>query len=184
MILQHPHRSNVVQAKAEALPFSDDSFDATMAFFPVHHWKDQKKGLEECACVTRSRVVILTWDSKSDGFWLVRDYFPELLALDRSIFPGMEDFRNVLGDLSIQPLPIPADCIDGFLGAYWRRPHSYLDATIRSGMSSFSRITEVEPRLEELRKDLASGVWERKNQQLLTADTLDIVYRLITAEVR
>ena len=146
--------------------------------------KTRKNQLEECARVTRSRVVILTWDPTSDGFWLVQDYFSELLALDRSIFPKMEDIRNVLGHLSIQPLPIPADCIDGFLGADWRRPHSYLDVKIRSGMSSFSRITEMGPRLEELRKDLASGVWERNNQQLLTADTLDIGYRLIAAEVR
>jgi len=106
MILQHPHRSNVLQAKAEALPFSDGSFDATMALLTIHHWNDQKKGLEECVRVTRSRVVILTWDPTSDGFWLVQDYFPELLALDRSIFPGLEDIRNVLGQLSIQPLPI------------------------------------------------------------------------------
>lgn len=74
--------------------------------------------------------------------------------------------------------------MDGFLGAYWRRPHSYLDAKIRSCISSFSCITEVEPRLEELREDLATGVWERKNQQLLKADSFDIGYRLITAEVR
>jgi SAM-dependent methyltransferase len=184
MILQHPHRSNVVQAKAEALPFSDNSFDATMALLTIHHWQDQKKCLEECARVTRSRVVILTWDPASDGFWLVQDYFPGLLALDRKIFPKIEDIRSVLGDLSIQPLPIPADCMDGFLGAYWHRPHFYLDSKIRSCISSFSRITVVEPRLEELREDLAAGVWERKNRQLLMAETLDIGYRLITAEIR
>ena len=127
MILQHPRRSScVVQAKAETLPFKDDSFDATMAILTVHHWDDLKKGLEECARVARSRVVILTWDPASDGFWLVQDYFPELLEFDRSIFPKMEDIKNVLGHLSILPLPIPADCTDGFLGAYWCRPHSYL----------------------------------------------------------
>lgn len=184
MIMQHRRRSSVVQAKAEALPFSDDSFDAAMAILTIHHWDDPKKGLEECARVTRSRIVILTWDPASDGFWLMQDYFPELLDLDRRIFPGMEEIGNVLGHISIQPLPIPADCIDGFLGAYWRRPHFYLDAEIRSCISSFSQITEVEPRLEELRKDLATGVWECKNRHLLKADSFDIGYRLITAEVR
>lgn len=184
MILQHPRRSEVVQARAETLPFSDKSFDATMAILTIHHWDDWKRGLEECIRVTRRRMVILTWDPASDGFWLVQDYFPELLDLDRGIFPEMDDIKNVLGQLSIQPLPIPADCIDGFLGAYWRRPYSYLDAGIRSGISSFSRITEVEPRLEELRKDLASGAWERKNPQLLNEDALDIGYRLVTAEIR
>ncbi len=184
MILQHPHRSKVVRAKAESLPFIDRAFDATMAILTIHHWDDPQKGLAECMRVTRSRVVILTWDPTSDGFWLVQDYFPELLAFDRSIFPRMEEIGNIIGHPSIQPLPIPADCADGFLGAYWRRPYSYLDIAVRSGISSFSRMADAEAGLEKLRKDLASGVWERKNKDLLTADTLDLVYLLITAEVR
>lgn len=184
MILQHPLRSSVVQARAEALPFHDDSFDAAMALLTIHHWDDWRKGLQECARVARSRVLILTWDPSSDGFWLLQDYLPDLLALDRSIFPGMEEIGDVLGDLSIQPLPIPGDCADGFLGAYWRRPKSYLDPEVRSCISSFSCITKVMPRLEELRKDLANGAWVHKNRQLLTAHTLDIGYRLIVAEIR
>lgn len=184
MILQRHNRFNVVQARAEALSFSDKSFDAAMAILTIHHWDDWKKGLEECVRVARRCVVILTWDPASDGFWLMQDYFPELLDLDRSIFPEMDDIRNVLGQLAIQTVPIPADCIDGFLGAYWHRPYSYLDAGIRSGISSFSCIKEVEPRLEDLRKDLASGAWEQKNQQLLKVDVLDIGYRLVMAEVR
>lgn len=182
MISQRRDRSNVVQARAEALPFSDGTFDAAMAVLTIHHWQDKKKGLEECARATRKRLVILTWDPESDGFWLVQEYFPELLAFDRSVFPSMGEVRNALGHISVQPLPIAADCIDGFLGAYWRRPRAYLETTVRSGMSSFSRIAEVESRLEELRKDLTSGAWERKHRQLLAADALDIGYRLVTAE--
>lgn len=62
MISQHPDLSNVVQAKAEILPFKDGSFDATMAILTIHHWEDKKKGLEECARMARTRMVILTWD--------------------------------------------------------------------------------------------------------------------------
>ena len=36
------------------------------------------------------------------------------------------------------PVPIPHDCVDGLLGAYWRRPEAYLNAEIRSGISSFA----------------------------------------------
>jgi SAM-dependent methyltransferase len=182
MISQRQNRSNVVQAKAEALPFCDNSFDASMAGLTIHHWQDRKKGLEECARVARKRLVILTWDPDSDGFWLEQKYFPEILALDRKTFPSMEEFREALGHISVYALPIPADCIDGFLGAYWHRPSAYLDPKVRMGISSFYRIGEVETRIEKLRRDLASGVWERKHRHLLAVDALDVGYRLVIAE--
>lgn len=183
MIMQRERRFNVVQARAEALPFGDGAFDVTMALLTLHHWEDQRKGLGECARVARRRVVIQTWDPASGGFWLTRDYFPELLAFDRSIFPSMGDIEAVLGPLSVQPLLIPADCRDGFLGAYWCRPHAYLDSAVRSGMSSFSRIGEVETRIEALQKDLASGAWDQRHRRLRAVDELDIGYRIVTAEL-
>lgn len=183
MISQRKNRRNAVQARAESLPFPDNAVDAVMAILTVHHWEDQKKGLEECARVARKRMVILTWDPESEGFWLVNEYFPELLAFDRSIFPRMEAIRRILGPADIRPLPIPAECVDGFLGAYWRRPHAYLNETVRSGMSSFSRIENIDTRLAELRRDIVSGVWQRRHQHLLTVDALDIGYRLVTSKL-
>jgi len=52
----------------------------------------------------------------------------------------------------VYPLPIPHDCVDGFLGAYWRRPHAYLDAGVRSAISTFAKVPprEVESGLERL----------------------------------
>lgn len=184
MISQRHDSSNVVQARAEALPFPDGAFDAVLAVLTIHHWEDKKRGLEECARTARRLVVILTWDPSSNGFWLVQEYFPELLVLDRRIFPTMADMRAVLGRISVQPVPIPADCVDGFLGAYWRRPHAYLDEAIRSGMSSFSRTSAAQAPIEELRRDLLSGAWEREHQHLLDAPELDIGYRLITATLQ
>lgn len=183
MISQRKNRRNAVQARAESLPFSDNAVDAAMAILTVHHWEHQKKGLEECARVARKRIMILTWDPESDGFWLVNEYFPELLAFDRRVFPGMEAIRRILGPLDIRPLPIPADCVDGFLGAYWRRPHAYLNETIRSCMSSFSRIENIDTRLAELRRDIVSGAWQRRHRHLLSADALDIGYRLVTSKL-
>lgn len=37
----------VVQGEAESLSFDVDSFDATLAIFTVHHWKDVSAGLAE-----------------------------------------------------------------------------------------------------------------------------------------
>src|SRR5262245_28285674 len=56
-----------VQARAEALPFPDGSFDAAMAVLTLHHWADRAGGLAECARVARRRVVLLTWDPAAGG---------------------------------------------------------------------------------------------------------------------
>jgi hypothetical protein len=107
-----------------------------------------------------------------------------MLEVDRHLFASIEELAAVLGRISVQAVPIPADCTDGFLGAYWRRPGAYLDASVRAAMSPFSRVSDVESRIAQLRSDLASGAWERAHRTLLCADSLDIGYRLVTAELQ
>ena len=172
-----------VQASAMALPFCDAAFAAALAVLTVHHWPDRARGLAELARVARERVVILTWDPEVRcPFWLVDDYFPEIPAIDRVIFPTLEDFRRVLGPVDARPLAIPHDCVDGFLGAYWRRPEAYLDAGVRGAISGFTKIGDVEPGLARLRADLADGTWERRNGHLRRLDAVDLGYRLVVAE--
>jgi SAM-dependent methyltransferase len=113
----------VVQGHAEALPFADNAFDAAMAVLTVHHWSDKAKGMAEMRRVSRGPLVILTFDPAQRGTWLT-DYLPELVALDGAQMPGMADYETWLGPLEVTPVPIPHDCIDGFLYAYWRRPHA------------------------------------------------------------
>lgn len=170
-----------VQARSESLPFANGTFDAGLAVLTIHHWADARRGLAECARVARDRVVLLTWDPASEGFWLMRDYFPDLLGVDRALFPTIATIADALGKLVVRPLPIPADCADGFLGAFWRRPGAYLDPAVRAGMSSFSRVANVESRIERLRNDLASGAWQQQHGALLRQDVLDIGYRLVIA---
>ena len=179
-----PSAAPGVRAVAEVLPFQDQAFDVVLAILTVHHWKNQRRGLEECARVAQDRVVILTWDPAAEGFWLVRDYFPEILAIDRRIFPSMELLRAVFGRIDVQPLAIPCDCVDGFLGAYWQRPEAYLDEEVRAGISAFSRLASIGPQLQRLERDLASGNWERRNAELRDRSELDVGYRLVVAERR
>ena len=49
-------------------------------------------------------------------------------------------------------LPIPHDCSDGVLGAYWRRPEAYLDPGVRAAISTFSKLGDVSGALERLRQ--------------------------------
>jgi len=179
-----PSAAPAVRAIAEALPFRARAFDVVLAILTVHHWTDQRRGLEECGRVARDRVVLVTWDPDADGFWLVRDYFPEILANDRQIFPSMKMLSAVLGPIEVHPFPIPGDCVDGFLGAYWQRPEAYLDEEVRAGISAFSLLESINPQLERLEHDLTSGNWERRNAELRHRADLDVGYRLVTAERR
>ncbi len=172
----------VVQASALELPFRDDAFAAALAILTVHHWPDRARGLGELARVGRGRAVIVTWDPATSGFWLVEDYFPEIVELDRPIFPTLEEFGRALGPIEVRTLPIPHDCVDGFLGAYWRRPRAYLDARVRGAISTFSKIRTLEPGLARLRRDLEDGTWERRHGDLLGRAELDLGYRLVIAK--
>jgi SAM-dependent methyltransferase len=170
----------LVQGRAEALPFSDRSFDASMAVLTVHHWSDQAKGLEEMRRVTRGAVAILTYDPSVRGFWLA-DYIPELVTLDEAQMPKMQEYEKWLGPVEISSVPIPHDCMDGFLCAYWRRPAAYLDPRIRAAMSSFWKLGDVSSALGRLERDLASGVWAKRNAELLALNECDLGYRLVVA---
>jgi SAM-dependent methyltransferase len=176
-----PGSAPVVQGVAESLPFRDRSFDVALAVLTIHHWSDQRRGLAECARVARRRVVLFTADPTSTGFWLVDEYFPEMLAVDRTLLPSFDTIERVLGAIEVYPVPVPADCVDGFLGAYWRRPAAYLDPSVRGGISSFARKQNFAPGLARLERDLKSGVWNERHADLLEREELDIGYRLVVA---
>ena len=179
MIRQRPaDAARVIQGSAEELPFDDDSFDASMAVLTIHHWSDQAKGLKEMRRVTLGPIVILTYDPSFRDFWLL-DYVPELAALDDAQMPKMTEYAKWLGPVEISPVPIPHDCTDGFLSAYWRRPSAYLDPRIRAAMSSFWKIGDVSEAMGRLERDLDSGEWERRYAHLLELDSRDCGYRLV-----
>lgn len=178
---RRPGSAPVVQASATELPFRDGALAATLAVLTVHHWPDRARGLAEMVRVASKRVVIVTWDPDSRGFWLVDDYFPQLVELDRPLFPTVGELRAILGPVEVVRLPIPHDCTDGFLGAYWRRPHAYLHAGVRGAISTFSKL-DAGPGLARLRADLEDGTWERRHARLLEATELDLGYRLVVHE--
>lgn len=179
MISQRPPDSaRAIQASAECLPFLDKSFDAAMAILTIHHWSDWKRGLKEMIRVA-NKAVIFTWDRTYEGFWLTRDYFPEVLQIDKKIFPPLEDIVSLIGNAEIVTVPIPADCTDGFGSAYWARPEAYLDVNVRNAMSTFARLSTVDEALSRLKNELANGVWQKKYGHLLALKELDLGFRLI-----
>lgn len=183
MVMIHqrpPEASRAVRASATTLPFRDESFDTSFAVLTIHHWPNLSSGLGELRRTARRTVVILTFDTSVGGFWLM-DYFPEVLEVDRRTMPDLSEIQRHLGRVTVLDVPIPHDCTDGFLGAYWRRPHAYLNARVRSAISVFSRIAGLEAGLSKLEADLHSGAWHRRYGQLLTRSELDLGYRLVVA---
>jgi SAM-dependent methyltransferase len=180
MIRQRPIGSApAVQAQAESLPLLNGCVSAATAILTVHHWADRAQGLQELGRIARDQIVILTWDPAGPEFWLTAEYFPALVARDRQRFPGMEEISSALGRVSAHTVPVPHDCIDGFLGAYWRRPSAYLDPAVRSSMSGFASMPGFEEGLGRLTHDLQTGEWERRFGHLLRQDSLDVGYRLV-----
>jgi len=178
-------RAPVIQAVAERLPFPDGAFDAALAVLTVHHWSDRRAGLAELARVAR-RAVIVTWDPACcDGFWLTTDYLPEIVELDLPRFPTLAELADSLGGrIETQVLLVPHDCVDGFLGAFWRRPDAYLDPAVRGAMSCFAELPagRVDAGLTRLGEDLHSGGWAARYAHLKDQDSADLGYRLLVVD--
>ncbi|HEX6027057.1 MAG TPA: methyltransferase domain-containing protein [Solirubrobacter sp.] len=172
-----------VQAYAEDLPFADDAFDAAMAVLTIHHWTDWRKGAAELRRVARDRVVVFTFEpSWSRALWLVDEYLPELADIEAH-FPTPAQVLEALGGGEIQTVPISHDCRDGFFGAYWRRPHAYLDPDVQQSISSLALLDPAvrERGLGALDRDLGSGAWEQRHADLIDRPELDLGYRLVIA---
>ncbi|HXQ62101.1 MAG TPA: class I SAM-dependent methyltransferase [Acidimicrobiales bacterium] len=185
MIGQRPPGSPpVVQAIAEDLPFPDDAFDAAMAILTIHHWTDAAAGLAEMARVAR-RVVVFTFDpTVHKSFWLLRDYVPEANALPSTNSIGPDTVAEVIGADRIEVVTVPADCVDGFNWAYWRRPRAYLDPDVRACISGLALLDDdlVVRRMERLRADLDDGSWMRRHGHLLGLESIDGGFRLVVRD--
>ncbi len=179
-----PGAAPCIDARAEELPFPDDSFDAALAVLSDHHWPDPIAGLREMRRVARQRVVLFQWDdAERDRFWLVRDYLhSEYCALTVG-GPTLRERAATIG-ACMEPVPIPFDVHDGFFHAYWRRPAAYLQEPVRRGCSVWARVgADAEQRVvAALTRDLETGVWAQRNAELLGLESIDLGARLLIAE--
>jgi SAM-dependent methyltransferase len=185
MVARRPeHAAPAVRAIAEALPFADGSFGAVMAVLSIHHWSDKARGLAEMCRVARGPVVLFGGsDRLLNTTWWLHDYFPAVRRLVAGRTYPPERISEVLGNVSAIPVPIPADCADGFEAAYWRRPQAILDPAIWRATSALSLISDTERAsgMSRLSADLRNGDWERRYGHLLGRGELDLGYRVIVA---
>lgn len=126
--------------------------------------------------------MLLTFDGEAlDRFWLAR-YAPELLLAERRRLPAIASIRAQLGGVTeVRVVPVPSDCVDGFLDAYYARPEALLEPAVRRAQSAWAFVSpEVQERaVEALRAELASGEWDRRFGDLRTQPESEGALRLI-----
>ena len=167
---------------AEALLLADGAVDAAMAMVTVHQWPDPVAGLHELRRVAAGPVVILTFDPDAlEALWLV-EYSPELYTAERARYPTMADVADALGpESSVQPVPVPFDCVDGFTEAFYGRPEQFLDASVRRSQSAWSFVgaADEDRAVSALAADLASGRWDERHGDLRRQPTFTGALRLV-----
>lgn len=187
MLRQRAHdAAPAICAVAESLPFGANTFDSAMAVLTIHHWTDPRKGLAEMRRVARRRVVVLTWDQAvNDHWWLPSAYFPGIREIDRRRAVPIDVIVKMFGHCSVEPVPIPHDCADGFDIAFWRRPHAYLKPEVLASMSNFAALDPAERAagLRKLADELADGTWSARFGDLLKLNELDLGLRLVMHEL-
>ncbi|WP_129843283.1 methyltransferase domain-containing protein [Streptomyces sp. RFCAC02] len=178
------HLAPAIDATAENLPFPDDMFDAAMTTFSVHQWNDLAAGLSGMRRVARGPVVVLTCDPDLvRDFWLY-EYAPLVLDTEARRYPALADITGALGGTAtVERVPIPADCTDGFNEAYYGRPERLLEPGARLACSAWSFVGRdvQEQYIDRLRRDLDSGRWDERYGDLRRLPSWDGSLVLIRA---
>jgi hypothetical protein len=134
--------------------------------------------------VTTGPIVILTCDPELlDGFWL-NLYAPEVIAAEASRYPTMERLCELLAtNTTLDVVPIPLDCADGFNEAYYGRPEALLNPSARLACSAWSHVPEAvhERFARELKADLNAGVWDHHHGALRSQAHYEGSLMLITS---
>lgn len=154
-----------LDAKADALPLDDNSFDAAMAMVTIHHWPDIRKGLAELQRVSKDKVLILTFDPDELNLFWNAHYFQELIEVEKARYPKIESIKDSLkGDCQVISVPIPLNCLDGFQEAFYGRPEAFLNPAVRKAQSAWGFLDSgmEEVLVERLSNDLKSGKWDEQ----------------------
>jgi ubiquinone/menaquinone biosynthesis C-methylase UbiE len=176
----------VLQGVAEALPLADESVDAAMAVFSIHHWTDLAAGLAEMRRVARKRIVLLTIDAaKNAEVWTLAEYFPAAMRAEEEKMPSMRELEALLPGAEIEAVPMPSRCRDEFTSALWDRPEMFLDPAVLRASSLWHSFPpeEIAAGQERLRADLESGRWDERFGHLRTLPELDIGLRIVRLEL-
>ncbi len=148
-----------LKGTAEQIPTADGMFDGVIATLTIHHWRDLKKAFVEISRVlsSKGRIILFTATPKQmKGYWL-NHYFPEMLNDSIAQMPSLDDIEEAatyagLTIINTEKYFIKDDLRDCFLYVGKKRPELYFNKKVRSGISSFSSLSNIEEVTQGLAK--------------------------------
>ena len=191
MIAQRPAGSApVLQARAEDLPFDDDSFDAAMAIVTVHHWRDHRaRAYARCSesratvCPPKRRSLPCRELLADSGLpaWVSQ---PHPRALPTSGLLGTRAARPTghgRGTSYPGTTRLPGQLLPSVLAASERLSR----LTCPRRISIFHRlpVSEVSSAVERLRRDLDDGLWAERYATMREMEELDVGLRLLVTDL-
>lgn len=154
-------------ADVTALPPSIPAVDGACCVLALHHFPDVPAALREIRRVLRPGGRFAAFTASRDqlrSYWL-NAYFPNAMAREIAKMPDVPEVERWMTDSGLtailrEPYTVLPDLQDFFLPGGKHRPHLYLDARVRAGISTFAALAdpaEVEKGCRLLTEDLRTG---------------------------
>lgn len=165
-------------AEAQALPYDDRRFAGVICTLAIHHFIGLEATFAEVARVLRAGMFVLftAFPEQMRSYWLCH-YFPRMMEESIARMPPKATVLRALSAAGftepvVVPFVVSRDLQDLFLYAGKVRPELYLDASVRSNISSFATLCpaqELEEGLERLRADIAENRFQSIARQYVSA---------------
>lgn len=158
------------EGTAESVGLPDGCADGVVASLTIHHWSDLSAGFAEISRILKpgSRFVLFTTlPEQTKAYWL-NHYFPKMMADSIDILPTIQQITDALNAANLELVQtekyfVQPDLQDWFLYCGKHEPERYFSPAVRSGISSFSLLSnreEVENGLQQLREDIQQHRFE------------------------
>jgi SAM-dependent methyltransferase len=152
-----------VDARAEALPFADASFDAAMLVSMLHHTADPARALAEARRILRpaGRLAVIVFSREDHHHPIFTDYFAVCWPWMAASHPPRAELLAALPGASSAAIEM-RDMADASMAALCGRPDLILQERYRTQTSFFERMARDHPDelaagLDRLRADVEAG---------------------------
>jgi ubiquinone/menaquinone biosynthesis C-methylase UbiE len=161
-------------ASVESLPYDDQSFSGVLCTLAIHHFTELIPAFQKIYRVLANGKFLLftSTPEQIQKYWLL-EYFPEAISKASQQMPSLAlvkfSWQNVgFNSIKVETYSIRPDLQDLFLYSGKYHPELYLDANIRSGISTFSQLASVDEitnGCQKLAADINTGFIHQVMQQ-------------------
>ena len=159
-----------ITGTAENKALKNNSLNGAIATLTIHHWNDLLMAFQNIYSILKPNscfVIFTSTPEQMKGYWL-NHYFPKMLEASIKQMPSYKLIKQNLGASgfrieAVEIYTVKDDLQDLFLYSGKHRPKLYLDPSVRSGISSFTNLSnkdEVRQGLSQLQIDIKSGAIE------------------------